>query len=247
MKRIRQLRKIIPVSIRALLKQITGRDLNYSYSQFGEDAYLSSYFKGKTWKINKSMSLPRNGFYVDIGAYSPTECSNTYIFYRRGWHGINVDATPKVMDAFRLLRRRDINLNMAIGGKSEEMTFYSWGAPCVFNTADPAIAEERASTLGRPPEITRVQCLTLCALLDEYLPAGQNIDFMTVDVEGLDLDVLKSNNWERYRPELVIAEAYSTELGELVDTEIYKFMLSQGYACISWIKPSIVFCDQLRK
>ncbi len=74
------------------------------------------------------MYLPDNGFYVDIGAYSPTECSNTHAFYNHGWNGINIDATPGVMGSFDLLRKRDINLNIAIGSESKELTFYSWGA-----------------------------------------------------------------------------------------------------------------------
>lgn len=237
------LKKRIPTSIRALLKQLTNRDHNSSYSQFGEDAYITAYFKGKTWKLNEPMFLPKNGFYVDIGAYSPTECSNTYTFYKHGWHGINVDATPGVIGSFDLLRRRDTNLNLAIGSNSKDIVFYSWGVPCVFNTADPLLAKERNKTLGIEAVETTVKCMTLAELLDTYLPENKKIDFMTIDVEGLDLDVLKSNNWERYRPELVVAEVYADDINQLVNTELYQFLHQQSYECISWLKPSVIFRD----
>lgn len=237
------LKNRIPTSIRALLKQLTNRDQISSYSQFGEDAYIIAYFKGKTWKHNVPMHLPKNGFYVDIGAYSPTECSNTYAFYKHGWHGINVDATPGVIESFNLLRSRDINLNLAIGGNSKDIVFYSWGTPCVFNTADPQLANERNNMLGIDAIETTVKCITLAELLDTYLPDNEKIDFLTIDVEGLDLDVLKSNNWEHYRPELVLAEVYADNINQLVKTELYQFLIQQNYECISWLKPSIIFRD----
>ena len=236
-------KKRIPASLRALFKQLTYRDRNSSYSQFGEDAYLASYFKGKTWRLNESMYFPKNGFYVDIGAYSPTECSNTYVFYKHGWHGINVDATPGVIGSFNLVRRRDTNINLAIGSNSKDIIFYSWGAPCVFNTADPVLAKERNKTLGTNAVETKVKCIKLSELLDTYLPENQKIDFMTIDVEGLDLDVLKSNDWERYRPELIVAEVYVDDISQLVNSELYQFMHQQDYECISWLKPSIIFRD----
>ena len=239
----RWIKKQIPVKLRALLKQLTNRDRIYSYSQFGEDAYLSAYFKGKTWILNKPMSLPKNGFYVDIGAYSPTECSNTYAFYKHGWRGINIDATPGVIGSFDLLHSRDTNLNLAIGSKSEDIVFFSWGTPCVFNTADPVLAKERSDMLGARATETTVKCITLAELLDTYLPKNMKIDFMTIDVEGLDFDVLKSNNWDHYRPELIVAEVYADDIKQLVNAELFQFMQAQSYECIAWLKPSIIFRD----
>ena len=240
---VRWAKKIIPQQLKALLKEVTGRDVFRSFSQFGEDAYLYAYFKGKTWQEGKSMYLPANGFYVDVGAYSPTECSNTHAFYKHGWNGINIDATPGVMNSFSLLRKRDTNLNIAIGGENKELTFYSWGSPNVFNTADPELAQQRTKILGQKPEEVKVQCMSLAAVLEKYIPSGTNFNFLTVDVEGLDLEVLQSNNWQKYRPELVVAENYSSTLDDLKNSEIMKFMADQDYEFLAWLKPSIIFRD----
>jgi len=76
----------------------------FSYSQNGEDRALWRYFEGQ-----------RDGFYVDIGAHHPFRFSNTYIFYKSGWRGINVDAMPNSMRAFRRYRKHDINIECAVG------------------------------------------------------------------------------------------------------------------------------------
>ena len=234
---------LIPKIIKAQLKDILHRDTFRSYSQYGEDAYLYAYFRGKTWENEMPMFLPKNGFYVDVGAYSPTECSNTHAFYKQGWSGINIDATPGVMSAFDHIRKRDINLNVAVGCKSRDVTFYSWGFPSVFNTADAELARQRALKLGKKPVEIRVKSFPLADLLEKYVPDNTKIDFLSVDVEGLDLEVLKSNNWDKYRPELVLVEDYSGSLIELQDSEIISYMTQKDYAAIAWLQPSIILRD----
>jgi len=236
-------KSILPPAIKEILKDVLGRNTFKSYSQFGEDAYLNSYFRGKTWQEGKVMLLQRQGVYVDIGAYSPTECSNTHAFYRRGWRGINIDATPGVMDSFKYVRRRDINLNIAIGSGNNELVFYSWGSPSVYNTANAELARERANVLGKDPVEISVSCMTLDLILDRYLEKGTKIDFMSVDVEGLDLDVLKSNNWDKYRPEVIIAEVYNENPEQLFSSELVSYMRDQDYMIIAWLNPSVIFRD----
>lgn len=238
---IRWVKKLIPQQLKALIKSVTGVNEFISYSQFGEDAYLYAYFKGKTWQKGKPMYLPGNGFYVDVGAYSPTECSNTHAFYKHGWKGINIDATPNVMNAFSLIRKRDTNLNIAIGGENKELTFYSWGTPNVFNTADQELAEQRTKIIGKKPDKVKVQCMPLATVLKKFMPTDTNFNFLTVDVEGLDLEVLQSNDWQKYRPELVVAENYSSTLDDLKNSEILKYMTAQNYEVLAWLKPSIIF------
>ena len=241
---VARVKYMLPNQLKAILKSVTGRDVFKSYSQFGEDAYLYAYFIGKTWREGVSMYLPSDGFYVDVGAYSPTECSNTHAFYKHGWNGINIDATPGVMSSFDLLRKRDINLNVAIGSESKTLIFYSWGAPNVFNTADPELAQQRAKILGQKPHEINVQCLPLAEVLEKHMPSSANFNFLTVDVEGLDLEVLQSNNWQKYRPELVVAENYSSTLDDLKNAELLKYMTDQGYEILAWLKPSIIFQDK---
>jgi len=70
---------------------------------------------------------------------------------------------------------------------------------------------------------------------------------LSVDVEGRDLDVLMSNDWARYRPELVIAESLDVPLQQVLGTELYRFLLEQDYELIAWVQPSLLFRDRRRK
>jgi len=243
MQLLKWFKALLPDDIKALLKDVLDHNSFKSYSQFGEDAYLNSYFRGKTWQKGKRMFLPRHGQYVDIGAYSPTECSNTHAFYKQGWNGINIDATPGVMDSFKLVRKRDINLNLAVGNTSENLLFFCWGSPSVYNTADPTLAREREESLSKKATEVRVKCMPLEYILDEHLAPNSKIDFMSIDVEGLDLEVLQSNNWNKYRPELIVTEIYSNTLEELLAADIVEYLREQGYVAIAWLMPSVIFRD----
>ena len=190
------------------------------YSQAGEDMLLSLYYEGKKHK----------GFYVDVGAHHPYRFSNTAYFYKRGWRGINIEPTPSLFKAFPRRRRRDINLNVGIGN-GEKLTFYVFNEGAL-NTFDPEIARSRDGSYdGKYRIIDRieVQTRTLADILDKHLPAGTPIDLLTIDVEGMDFDVLKSNDWTRYLPQFILVECES-ELDDLSDDEIYQFLHAKGYS-----------------
>ena len=191
----------------------------HSYSQEGEDRILTRIFEHKA-----------EGFYVDVGAHHPIFLSNTYLFYRRGWRGINLDAAPGSMAAFELMRPNDINLEVAIGEEPGSLPFHIFNDPAL-STFNPVVAKERNGVgTWRVIEIRPIEIRTLAQVLEEYLPAGKSIDFLTVDVEGLDLPVLRSNDWERFRPEYILAEDfYCKNIEECLKTPLGVFLKSVDY------------------
>lgn len=208
-----------------------------SYSQDGEDMVLRSFLENK----------PRNykGFYIDVGAHHPVRFSNTYHFYRNGWHGINIDATPGSMNLFRWLRRRDTNLELAIGAEKGSLTFYCFDEPAL-NTLSKMVAEERSSG-GRykiRKEVT-VPVLPLEAVLETHLPPGQKIDFFSVDVEGLDELVLRSNDWKKFRPTFILAEDASFQIHStgISHQGVYGFLLDNGYQLVAKTQRTLIFQD----
>jgi hypothetical protein len=237
-----RLKKLLPEGIKGYLKAALGTDATKFYSQFGEDAVAYGYFRGQTWVLGQRMALPKNGFFVDIGAYSPTSGSNTHVFYEAGWRGINIDAAPGAMKPFNAVRRRDINLNVAVGSQEGRVRFWCWGIPSVFNTADEKVAQERTELLGKPQLVT-VPCQTMANIISTHMPADADFRLLSVDVEGRDLDVLMSNDWTRFRPELIIAESLDVPLPQVMETDLYRFLLQQGYELIAWVQPSLVFRD----
>jgi FkbM family methyltransferase len=242
-------RRLVPypltARIKRLLEPVTGFDRKVYYSQFGEDAFLQSYFLGKEWRPDLGPSpfkrKPRPGFYIDVGAYAPIENSNTYWFYRRGWQGINIDPTPGTADVFSAVRRRDINLELAVSVHPGEQHFFAWGTPSVYNTLSETTAREYAERVGRAPRELMVPTRTLASILEEHLPPGQRISFLSVDVEGRDLDVLQSNDWESFRPELVLAEDHPESGDDAVASPITRYLEGVGYRLFAWIGPTLVF------
>lgn len=206
---------------RTRLRSLIGRDPNMApricYSQDGEDLFLDRLINGAP-----------SGFYVDVGAHHPVRFSNTYMFYLRGWRGINVDAQPGSMAPFRKLRPRDTNLECGVGAITGALPYYQFNEPAL-NTFERAEAELKDKPPYRITGRVDVAVQRLDVLLDEYLPAGQTIDFLTVDVEGKDLEVLESNNWERYRPRLILAETLRTELLSLSACPSVRFLADKGY------------------
>jgi FkbM family methyltransferase len=217
------------------------------FGQFGEDAVLQNIFRSQAWRQavkDKAAKIEnRHGFYVDIGAFAPLQHSNTYWFYRRGWRGINVDATPGSMRIFHWLRRRDINLELAVSSREGDLVYYCWGVPNVMNTSSKEAADEVVRAGGEKPVEFIIKCRTLEHILDEYLPKGQTIDFLTVDVENHNFEVIKSNNWSKYKPNVVLVEADSdsSTFETIADSKLALFLKSQGYRISAWIKPTIIF------
>jgi len=190
------------------------RDYKRSYAQCGEDMILDVI-------INK-----KKGFYIDIGANNPTEQSNTMYFYKKGWRGINIDATPGSMTSFKKLRKNDINLEIAIASEEKEMTYYMF-EPSFYNTFDSQSSEQFKDKLVGQKLIKTIR---LSQVLDEYAN-DTDIDFLTVDAEGYDYNILQSNDWENYRPKVVVIE-YITyakkESKELIT--LRDFLESVGYS-----------------
>lgn len=184
------------------------------------------------------------GFYVDVGAYHPKHLSNTYFFYKRGWHGINIDAMPGSMALFRQMRTRDINVEAAIAAENSECNFYIFNGRAL-NTLDEKLAVQRATGETRVIETRKVKTKRLDEIFNELLPAGQQIQFMSVDVEGLDLEVLKSNDWSRFRPEYILVEAWDLELTRMGTHPLVIYLAQQDYTLSGKAYSTAFFRDDL--
>ena len=189
---------------------------NYSYAQEGEDRILMRYFDGR-----------KKGFYLDVGAHHPKLYSNTYLFYNQGWNGINIDAMPGSMEIFNKQRSRDINIEAAISKNTEKLPFYIFSDKAL-NTfsKDLADARENKEKGHYLVETKIINTTPLSEILDKHLPQNQHIDFMTLDIEGYDLNALESMNLNQYRPELILVEVYADNI---LDAPIDRYLRSQGY------------------
>lgn len=193
------------------------------YSQEGEDLVLARMFPSKT-----------DGFYVDVGAHHPIRFSNTYLLYQRGWRGINIDAAPGSMEEFRRVRPEDVNLESLVSTNIEPRPFYVFNEPAL-NTGVPALARARDEDESKYNVVgtTILHPRTLASILEDYLPLGRRIDLLNVDVEGLDLDVLQSNDWTRFRPTVILAELLSAPETVGNSQPIGEYLRMKGYRMTS--------------
>lgn len=192
-----------------------------SFSQKGEDLILDKIFANKN-----------RGFYVDVGANNPDVFNNTKKFYLKGWKGINIEPNPMLLKRFKIERKRDINLNFGIGIKRGFASFYEFEVSSIstFSKND----KENKIKLGyRLKNEAKIKVYRLEEIMRKF--CKKKIDFMNVDTEGMDLEVLKSNDWKMFRPKAVCVETgdvWSTLSSELENNKkklIDRFMISNSY------------------
>lgn len=194
-----------------------------SYSQEGEDMIYRSFFEGrKNYK----------GFYVDVGALHPYRFSNTLYFYKKGWRGINIEPTPGANKLFNIFRKRDININAGISANEGTLPFYCFNEPAL-NSFSKSDADRLAGIANyKLSRVVNVSTMPLATVLDKYLPAGTVIDFLNIDAEGLDLEVLASNKWDKYKPLFVIIEV-KVDLKTIANAGIYKYLTNKNYELVA--------------
>lgn len=189
------------------------------HSQGGEDRVLSRLFPA------------RSGAYVDVGAYDPTEFSNTRHFYDLGWSGINIEPIPGRCGRIRAARPRDVTLNVGIAGAAGSLRFYEMDPPTL-STFSEEEAERCAKFPGHRIVATHVVPVrTLRDVLAEHA-SGVRIDFLSIDTEGLEEEVLGSNDWARFRPVAVLVEHRRYHPAGLEGSATGRwepFLLQQGY------------------
>ena len=194
------------------------------YAQYGEDIVMAEYFRGM-----------RDGFYVEVGAFHPILYSNTYRFYKAGWHGITIEPNPLRASLFRRCRPRDIMIQCAISADEGTARFAIDGE---YSGIDGPQYPHKDRT--QKAEHIDVPTRPLRAVLDEHLRSMERgIDILSVDTEGHDYIVLTSNDWTRFRPLLAVCEAFDAETA----AQLRELFHSVRYRLLAHCGPSMIFED----
>jgi len=200
-----------------------------SYSMSGEDSFLGKHFKDR-------IRARQPGIYVDIGCGAIWDISNTFMFYCHGWRGLCVDPNPHAVPEWAEWRPRDKRVVGAIG-EEEGPAFWhahkaNWGMARV--TLD-GNRPDTSWFAGVPTVVRRLD-----SLFAECL-SGQDIQFMTIDVEGAELGVLRSNDWTRWRPEIIVMECVGFDFAAPLALAPVRYLTEQGYAMTSKLNDNLVF------
>jgi len=207
------LKRLLPVSWHYPLSQVKRALFGYpQYAQFGEDRVLLELFKD----VNA-------GRYVDVGAHHPYRYSNTYLLYKKGWHGTNIDPNPHTIQLFNNARPHDENICAGVGKKGV-LTYYHFSDPAV-NTFRKNEAEKwKVKSFLKFLGTTDVEVKPLSELI-----TGAT-DLLTIDVEGMDREVLESYNWSHY-PRVIVIEGEDSK----------PFLIEKGYTLYRTCGASHIF------
>jgi peptide methionine sulfoxide reductase MsrB len=196
----------------------------YTYSQNQEDLYIDNYFKNK-----------EHGIYLDIGCYHPLKYSNTALLYNRGWKGINVDMNQTSIDLFNILRKRDINICAAISNTSEEVTQYFDHVFSPINTIDKNFSNIASrEILFKPFKEKKITTFKLDQIFKDHNIKYKYIDFINIDVEAHDYEVLQSINLPFFNAKMICVEMENYQSNSK-DEKIKKYLEKYNYYLIERI------------
>ena len=220
-------------------KKIKSKKISYSYGSI--DSLIEYIFKNKN-----------NGFYIDVGCHHPVMNNNTYLLHKKGWYGINIDLDKKNIDLFNFFRKNDENLNYAVSSTNSKCDLYYYHDKSPINTIEKKITEYQNAKITK---IKKIKTKTLDSILDNSKFKKNQIDFVSIDVEGHELDVLKGFDLRKYKPNIVVIEfldlsAKKLEIKNLnienvLKSKIYKYMITQNYTLVNWLHSDLVFANNL--
>ena len=186
-----------------------------SYTQNLEDYHLSLAFAGQ-----------ERGFYIDVGAGHPVADNVSLWFYERGWSGLVAEPIAELADLYKKIRPRDTLYQGLIGRSVGEVAFFHVNRLHGFSTTIELHADV-AKEFGADYQRLTLPMLTLEKLCDQY--QVQQIDFLKIDVEGAESDVLAGNDFNRFRPKVIVAEAVTPGKGEPAWEAYEPLLLATGY------------------
>ena len=181
------------------------------FSQTGEDKLIFKY-------------LPEvNGQYIDIGSGQPVRGSNTFLLYKKGWTGYLIDPLRFNLRLSRIFRKRDIKIEGLVSSQNEMLNFYEF-YPGEYSTTVSEIADNLIQRNIKLKNKYKLKSFPLSSLQISMVPSDPT--FISIDVEGMDFDVLTSNDWEKITPRVICVEDVSPIKSE---TDISKYLKSKGY------------------
>ncbi len=204
-----------------------------SYSFGGCDLLIDYIFKSK-----------KKGFYLDVGCQHPVSNNNTYLLYKRGWNGINIDLDPKNIRLFNLERPDEINICKCISSSNskKDLFFFHPGSP--INSLEEKTTRDKSNFT-----LKKIKTYTLNSILEDHKIL--NIDYFNLDVEGHEIDILKNFDIKHYKPKVVSVEFIdyqmkklefkNNDINRVLQSDLYKYFISNDYHFVNWSHADLIF------
>ncbi|MDA9177355.1 FkbM family methyltransferase [Candidatus Pelagibacter sp.] len=223
--------------IRILKRKYQSKKISYSLSSV--DLIVDYIFKYKN-----------DGLYIDVGCQHPIFNNNTYILYKKGWNGINIDLDKKNIDLFNISRPDDTNINIAVSDKSGNVNLFYYHDGSPINTINSQNADYQKNKFRK---IKLIKSETLNKILAN-INFNKKVDYLNIDVEGHELNVLKGFNILKYRPSIISIEYLDYEMKKLelknnnlkniINSNIYKYLIQNKYFFVNWVHGDLIFAHK---
>tara|TARA_B110000444_G_C18672821_1_gene516031 strand:+ start:68 stop:844 length:777 start_codon:yes stop_codon:yes gene_type:complete len=208
-----------------------------SYSGGGIDLLVNYFFRNQ-----------KSGIYLDIGCYHPIQGSNTYLLHKKGWSGINIDLDEVSIDLFDRFRKFDYNKQIAISDYEGTIVLYRPHKRAAGQTVNPQTASRLNKDNG---EVLEIKCDTINNIISKSQFKDSEIDFISIDIEGHEVNALKNLDFKKFKPKIIVAEFNDPELKKVefyhqnienvLSSDLYQLLISKGYRFINWHHADLVF------
>jgi len=225
-------------NIGLLIKNFTEKKISYSYG--GIDSLIVKIFKNK-----------KNGFYVDLGCGNPIKNNNTYQLHKLfNWSGINIDLDKDNIKLFEISRPSDENIAAAVSDSFKETNLFFYHPKSSLNTISKTNAEYQKAKVSKS---LKINTITLNSILEKSKFNTSEIDFLSLDVEGSELPILKSFDFNKFNSKVIVVEYLDLSLPALeiknlkieniINSELYQFMTSNNYSLANVLHSDLVFIN----
>ena len=214
-----------------LKKKIYSKKNSYSFG--GSDLLIDYIFKSK-----------KRGFYLDVGCQHPVSNNNTYLLYKRGWNGMNIDLDPKNIRLFNLERPDEINICKCVSSDNskKDLFFFHPGSP--INSLEKKTTKDKSNF-----SLKKIKTYTLNSILEDHKIL--NIDYFNLDVEGHEIDILKNFDIKHYKPKVISVEFIdyqmkklefkNNDINRVLQSDLYKYFISNDYHFVNWSHADLIF------
>lgn len=225
-------------------------ELNLLHKKFlSKKEYFS--FIGVDIILEKIFKNQDKGIYIDVGCQHPIKNNNTYLLYKKGWEGINVDLNKDNIDLFNASRSKDNNFNKALSSDVNDVDLYFYHKKSPINTINKRTSEFQKAKVS---SIKKIKTDTLDNIILNTKYKNSSFDLLSIDVEGHELEVLKGFNLVKFSPNVIVVEYLDLNVSKLeiknlsiediLDTEIYKYLISKNYILVNSIYSDLVFVNK---
>ena len=192
--------------------------------------------------ITKLLDSKNRGIYIDVGCHHPFLNNHSYLLYKSGWEGINIDIDYNSIDMFNFFRKSDVNIQTAVTDHKGEVDLFFYHNRAAKNT----ISKEFGSDAK---EQKKINSDTLNNIIENSKFKNSKIDFVSIDVEGNEMNVLNGFNLKKYKPKLILLEFilpnkkefYEKDINEITNSEVYNFLIKNEYKLINWNHDDLLF------